>query len=105
MPDKVLCPKCHGQRTTACPACNGSGRRHCDVCGGSGEVDPSPPTAPTHRVAEAMKVISSRQDVRGSLDKIAFELQSSSPEEMATLLKDQLEVWRRTVQEIGIERN
>ena len=25
MPDKVLCPKCHGQRTTACPACNGSG--------------------------------------------------------------------------------
>jgi tripartite-type tricarboxylate transporter receptor subunit TctC len=52
-----------------------------------------------------MKVISSRQDVRGSLDKIAFELQSSSPKEMATLLKDQLEVWRRTVQEIGIERN
>src|SRR5215470_15032565 len=46
MPDKVLCPKCHGQRTTACPACNGSGQRHCDVCGGSGEVDPSPPTAP-----------------------------------------------------------
>ena len=44
-----------------------------------------------------MKVISSRQDVRGSLDKIAFELQSSSPEEMATLLKDQLEVWRRTL--------
>jgi hypothetical protein len=46
MPDKVLCPKCHGQRTTACPACNGSGRRHCDVCGGSGEIDPPPPTAP-----------------------------------------------------------
>ena len=57
------------------------------------------------RVAVAMKVISSRQDVRGSLDKIAFELQSSTPEEMATLLKDQLEVWRRTVQEVGIERN
>ena len=46
MPDKVLCPECHGQRTTACPTCNGSGRRHCDVCGGSGEVDPPPPTAP-----------------------------------------------------------
>ena len=57
------------------------------------------------RVAAAMKVISARQDVRGSLDKIAFELQSSSPEEMATLLKDQLEVWRRTVREVGIERN
>ena len=57
------------------------------------------------RVAAAMKTISVRQDVRGSLDKIAFELQSSSPEEMATLLKDQLEVWRRTVREVGIERN
>ena len=57
------------------------------------------------RVAAAMKVVSARQDVRGSLDKIAFELQSSTPEEMTTLLKDQLEVWRRTVQEVGIERN
>jgi len=57
------------------------------------------------RVAAAMKTISVRQDVRGSLDKIAFELQSSTPEEMATLLKDQLEVWRRTVREVGIERN
>ncbi len=35
----------------------------------------------------AMKVISARQDVRASLDKIAFELQNSTPEEMATLLK------------------
>ena len=57
------------------------------------------------RVAAAMKMISARQDVRGSLDKIAFELQSSTPEEMATFLKDQLEVWQRTVQEVGIERN
>ena len=57
------------------------------------------------RVAAAMKVISGRQDLREPLDKIAFELQSSTPEEMATLLKDQLEVWRRTVQEVGIERN
>jgi tripartite-type tricarboxylate transporter receptor subunit TctC len=57
------------------------------------------------RVAAAMKVISTRQDVRESLDKFAFELQNSTPEEMATLLKDQLEVWRRTVEEAGIERN
>jgi transcription elongation factor Elf1 len=65
MPDKVLCPKCHGQRTSACLACNGTGKRmiagitignckkcdgvgqrRCDVCGGSGEVEPPPPTAP-----------------------------------------------------------
>jgi tripartite-type tricarboxylate transporter receptor subunit TctC len=57
------------------------------------------------RVAAAMKVVSGRQDVRETLDKIAFELQSSTPEEMATLLKDQLDVWKRTVQEVGIERN
>ena len=52
-----------------------------------------------------MKSVSARQDVRGSLDKIAFELQSPTPEEMATVLKDQLEVWRRTVKEVGIEPN
>ena len=46
MPDKVLFPKCHGQRTTACPACNGSGQLRCDVCGGSGEVEPPLSTAP-----------------------------------------------------------
>jgi tripartite-type tricarboxylate transporter receptor subunit TctC len=57
------------------------------------------------RVAMAMKTVSARQDVRQSLDKIAFELQSSTPEEMASLLQDQLEIWRRTVQEVGIERN
>jgi len=57
------------------------------------------------RVAAAMNVVSARQDVRTSLDRIAFELQSSTPEEMAALLKDQLEVWRRTVQDVGFERN
>jgi tripartite-type tricarboxylate transporter receptor subunit TctC len=57
------------------------------------------------RVAAAMKVVSGRQDVRETLDRIAFELQSSTPEEMATLLKEQLDVWKRTAQEVGIERN
>ena len=64
MPNRVLCPKCHGQRTSACLACrgtgqrliasinmgnckecNGSGQRRCDVCGGSGEVEPAPSIA------------------------------------------------------------
>ena len=57
------------------------------------------------RMAAAMAVVSGRQDVRRSLDNIAFELQSSSPREMAVLLKDQLEIWQRTVDEVGIERN
>ncbi len=63
MPNRVLCPKCHGQRTRACLAChgtgkrpiaginigcnecNGSGQRRCDVCMGSGEVEPAPSIA------------------------------------------------------------
>jgi len=63
------------------------------------------PKEVVERVAAAMKVVSGRKDVREKLDRIAFELQSSTQEEMATLLKDQLDVWRRTVQEVGIERN
>ncbi len=57
------------------------------------------------RLAAAMKVVSSRQDVRAQLDKIAFELQNSTPEEMDAFNKEQLEIWRRTVQQVGIERN
>ena len=59
MPQKTLCPKCHGQRMTSCLACRGmgkksaagiplgscnecggTGRHRCDVCGGAGEVEP-----------------------------------------------------------------
>jgi hypothetical protein len=59
MPTKILCPKCHGQRTIACPVCggaggkcfagvvigicgqcHGSGQCRCDVCGGEAEVEP-----------------------------------------------------------------
>ena len=57
------------------------------------------------RVAEEMKVVATRRDVRDALDKIAFELQASTPAEMATLLSDQLQVWRKAVQDLGIERN
>ena len=52
-----------------------------------------------------MKVVATRRDVRDALDKIAFELQASTPAEMATLLSDQLQVWRKAVQDLGIERN
>ncbi len=61
MPDRVLCSKCHGQRTIVCAACHGSGKRsvagvaidnnceqcrgsgqeRCDVCGGIGETEPT----------------------------------------------------------------
>jgi tripartite-type tricarboxylate transporter receptor subunit TctC len=57
------------------------------------------------RVAAAMKVVAARGDVREALGRIAFQLQSSTPDEMAGVLKDQLEAWRRTAQEVGIEKN
>ncbi len=57
------------------------------------------------RVAREMKAVAARKDVRESLDRIAFELQSSTPEELAAMLKDQLDIWKKTVQEVGMERN
>jgi hypothetical protein len=63
MPNRVLCPKCHGQRTSVCLACRGTGKRsiaginigncnecdgggqrRCDVCSGNGEVESDPST-------------------------------------------------------------
>jgi tripartite-type tricarboxylate transporter receptor subunit TctC len=52
-----------------------------------------------------MRTVAARRDVREALDRIAFELQASTPEEMSALLADQLQVWRRAVQDLGIERN
>lgn len=63
------------------------------------------PPEVVERVAAAMKVVGARADVREALDRIAFQLQSSTPEEMGVILKDQLEAWRRTAQEVGIEKN
>jgi len=61
MPNRFLCPKCRGQRTTSCTLCggsgkrsiagitignckecNGTGQRRCDVCGGTGEIEMVP---------------------------------------------------------------
>jgi tripartite-type tricarboxylate transporter receptor subunit TctC len=63
------------------------------------------PPEVVERVAAGMKVVGGRADVREALDRIAFQLQSSTPEEMGVILKDQLEAWRRTAQEVGIEKN
>jgi tripartite-type tricarboxylate transporter receptor subunit TctC len=54
------------------------------------------------RLAREMAVALKRPDVREGLDRIAFEARSSSPEELAALVKSQLEIWRRAVQEVGI---
>jgi tripartite-type tricarboxylate transporter receptor subunit TctC len=57
------------------------------------------------RVNGEMRVVAARRDVREALDHVAFELQASTPEEMSAVLRDQLQVWRRAVQDLGIERN
>jgi tripartite-type tricarboxylate transporter receptor subunit TctC len=49
-----------------------------------------------------MAVVLARSDVREGLDRIAFQARSSSPEELAALVKSQLEIWRRAVLEVGI---
>lgn len=57
------------------------------------------------RIAREMKVVAARPDVREALDRIAFQLQASTPEELGAFMKSQLEVWRKGVQDLGIERN
>ncbi len=57
------------------------------------------------RVALGMKNVAARKDVRDALGKIAFEVQSSSPAEMAKFNKDQLEIWKVTADSVNLERN
>jgi len=57
------------------------------------------------RVALAMKNVAARQDVRDALGKIAFEVQSSTPAEMAKFNKNQLEIWKITADSVNLERN
>jgi len=66
---------------------------------------PGLPRELVDRIAVEMRSAAGRSDVREALDKIAFEVQASTPAEMAGVLADQLDIWRRTVQELGIERN
>jgi tripartite-type tricarboxylate transporter receptor subunit TctC len=55
------------------------------------------------RLAREMKAVIARPEVREQLGRYAFEGQSSSPEEMASFLKEQLGVWRQTIKDTGIQ--
>jgi tripartite-type tricarboxylate transporter receptor subunit TctC len=65
---------------------------------------PGLPKEVVERVAHEMQAVATRRDIREALDRIAFELQASTPEELSVLLSDQLLTWRRAVQDLGIER-
>ena len=57
------------------------------------------------RVNSEMRAVAARRDVREAFEQVALELQATSPEDMSTLLRDQLDAWRRAVKELGVERN
>jgi tripartite-type tricarboxylate transporter receptor subunit TctC len=61
------------------------------------------PKEAVDRLARELAVVLKRPEVREALGKIAFDARSSTPEELAAFLKDQIEVWRRTAQEVGIK--
>jgi tripartite-type tricarboxylate transporter receptor subunit TctC len=54
------------------------------------------------RLAREMAVVLKRPEVREGLDRIAFEAQSSSPEELSAFVKEQAGIWRRAVADVGI---
>ena len=55
------------------------------------------------RVSRELGIVLKRPEVREAFQKLAFEPRSSTPEELATLVKEQGEVWRRVVAEVGIK--
>ena len=57
------------------------------------------------RIGREMRVVAAKPEVKTALDRIAFEVQASTPEEMAAFLKDQLDVWKKTANEVNLERN
>jgi tripartite-type tricarboxylate transporter receptor subunit TctC len=54
------------------------------------------------RVSRELAVVLAREDVREGLGKIAFAPRSSTPDELAAFLKEQLESWARTARAAGI---
>ncbi len=61
------------------------------------------PQEVVQRVEAALAKVLVRQDVIDGLGKIAFQPRSSTPEELTAFLKEQMEVWRATARQVGIE--
>jgi len=55
------------------------------------------------RLSRELAVVLKRADVREALGKLAFEPRSSTPDELAVFLKEQLESWGRSARAAGIE--
>ena len=57
----------------------------------------------TDRVARELATLLKRPEVREAFGKLAFEPRSSTPEELSAFVKEQLDIWRRIVAEVGIK--
>ncbi|HXD43047.1 MAG TPA: tripartite tricarboxylate transporter substrate binding protein [Ramlibacter sp.] len=55
------------------------------------------------RISRELTRALARQDVRAQLGRLAFEGQSSTPEELASLVKEQLLVWRKACEDAGVQ--
>jgi tripartite-type tricarboxylate transporter receptor subunit TctC len=55
------------------------------------------------RVSRELAAALKRPEVLEAFGKLAFEPRSSTPQELAAFVKDQGEVWRRVVAEVGIK--
>ncbi len=55
------------------------------------------------RLAREMAVVLAKPEVKDAFGKLAFEPHSSTPEALAAHLKTQIEVWKQTVQQVGIK--
>jgi tripartite-type tricarboxylate transporter receptor subunit TctC len=60
------------------------------------------PKEVTDRLARASKDALAQRDTLDKLSATAFEGSSSTPEELRTLTKEQLEAWHRTLKQVGI---
>jgi tripartite-type tricarboxylate transporter receptor subunit TctC len=55
------------------------------------------------RLSREMNVLLARPEVKEAFGKLAFEPHGSTPEALAAHLKTQVEVWKQTVQQVGIK--
>jgi tripartite-type tricarboxylate transporter receptor subunit TctC len=55
------------------------------------------------RLAREMAAVLVKPAVKEAFGKLAFEPHSSTPEALATHLKTQIDVWKQTVQQVGIK--
>jgi tripartite-type tricarboxylate transporter receptor subunit TctC len=55
------------------------------------------------RLSRELIALLGRAEVREAFGKLAFEPRGSTPEELAAFTKEQLEIWRRVVAEVGIK--